>query len=208
MAVSAALDAGRWGALMTRLGLPPLHDVFERLQALHAEPHRHYHTAAHVNALLAHLDREREDAAGPDRIELAIWFHDAVYKPTSKTNVTDSAAMARDVLAPHLAPDVVDWVERTIRLTADHGDTDDPDTALMLDLDLSGLGADADVYDAYTRNVRREYRWVPGPLFRRGRRKVLDHVLAMPRIYKTDSLAQRWEAQARANLRLELKHLS
>ena len=208
MAVSAALDAGRWGALMGRLDLPPSHDAFERLQALHAEPHRHYHTAAHVNALLRHLDAERGHAARPDRIELAIWFHDAVYKPTSKTNEADSAAMARDALAPHLPPGDVDWVDRAIRLTADHGDTDDPDTALMLDLDLSVLGADAEVYDAYTRHVRREYRWVPGPLFRRGRRKVLAHFLAMPRIYKTERLAERWEKRARANMERELERLA
>lgn len=189
---------------MARTGLPPLPGLFETLDRLHAQRHRHYHTAEHIAALLRHLDARRDLAARPDRIELALWFHDAVYKPRSKTNEADSADLARESLAGHLPKQDLDWIDRAIRLTADHGDTDDPDTALMLDLDLSVLAATPEVYDDYTVRIRREYRWVPGPLFRSGRAKVLRHFLAMPRIYKTDALAAEWEGRARQNLAREL----
>ena len=203
----SGLDSARWDALMARLGLPPSRDVFERLQGLHAEPHRHYHTADHVNALLRHLDAHRELARRADLIEIAIWFHDAVYRPGSKTNERDSADMAVAVLAPHLDTDDVAFVERTIVLTADHGDTDDPDTQLMLDLDLSILAASPETYADYASRIRREFRRVPGFLFRRGRRKVLRHFLAMPRIYKRDAIAALWEDRARTNLQTELASL-
>ncbi len=204
--MSARLDRNRWDALLARQGLSD-NGMFDRLATLHSERHRHYHTATHINAMLGHLDARRDTAARPDLIELAIWFHDAVYKPMSKTNEADSAEMARAYLAGHMEPDAVDWIDETIRLTANHGDTTDPDTALMLDIDLSILATAPDVYSDYTQRIRREYRWVPGPLYRKGRADVLRHFLAMPRIYKTDALADEWEAPARANLQAELENL-
>ena len=203
----SALDPDRWKALMERLDVPSSPNMFAQLVALHAEPHRAYHTAEHVNALLRHLDAHRDLAARPDIIELAVWFHDAVYNPGSKTNERDSADMAVTFLAPHLPADDVAAVERMIVLTADHGATDDPDTQLMLDIDLSILAAAPDVYARYTRHVRQEFRRVPSFLFRRGRRKVLRHFLAMPRIYKRDELAALWEDRARANMQAELAAL-
>lgn len=201
---AAGLDPARWSALMNRTGLPPLQAVFSDLQRRHGERHRHYHTADHINALLRHLDRHSGLATAPDRIELAIWFHDAIYKPLSKTNEADSADLARTCLSEHLSDSDIDWIAETILLTANHGYTEDPDTALMLDLDLSILATDAETYDRYTSDIRREYRWVPGPLYRKGRATILRHFLDMPRLYKTDALAAIWEAPARSNLSREL----
>ena len=203
----SALDPDRWKALMERLDVPSSPNMFAQLVALHAEPHRAYHTAEHVNALLRHLDAHRDLAARPDIIELAVWFHDAVYNPGSKTNERDSADMAVTFLAPHLPADDVAAVERMIVLTADHGATDDPDTQLMLDIDLSILAAPPEVYQRYTEAIRREYRLVPAPLYRRGRAKVLRHFLDIPRIYKTDAVAEAWEAAARGNLMTELESM-
>ncbi len=205
--MSASLDQKRWKTLCARQGLAD-NGTFDRLAALHSERHRHYHTAAHINAMLGHLDARADMAERADLIELAIWFHDAVYKPMSKTNEADSADMARDFLHGQMEPDAVDWIDETIRLTANHGDTDDSDTALMLDIDLSILATAPDVYTDYTQRIRREYRWVPGPIYRRGRADVLRHFLAMPRIYKTDALAAEWEAPARDNLAAELQTLA
>lgn len=202
MAVS--LDENRWAALTQRLGLPLSPDMFATLQRLHSQRHRHYHTAAHINACLRHLDARSALAIRPDLIEIALWFHDAVYKPFSKTNESDSAKVARDFLHGHLPFDDVKTVETMITLTRTHGHTDDPDTALMLDIDLSILATPADVYDGYTRDIRREYRWVPGPMFRKGRAKMLRHFLAMDRIYKTETLRREWDAKARVNMAREL----
>lgn len=112
--------------------------------------------------------------------------------------------MARDFLQGHLSETDVTTVETMIILTQTHGQTDDPDTALMLDIDLSILATSSDIYDSYTRDIRREYRWVPGPIFRNGRAKMLRHFLAMDRIYKTDALRSEWDAKARVNMAREL----
>lgn len=202
--MAVALDEYRWTTLTGRLGLPASPEMFATLQRLHRQKHRHYHTAAHIQACLRHLDAQHDLAARPDLIEIAIWFHDAVYKPMSKTNEADSAAMARGFLHGHLPDPDVNTVETMILLTQTHGQTTDSDTALMLDIDLSILATPDDVYDHYTQDIRREYRWVPGPMFRKDRAKMLRHFLAMDRIYKTETLRQAWDAKARINMAREL----
>lgn len=189
---------------MDQLGIAASVDIFERLQRLHAQRHRRYHTAEHINACLRHLDERCELAVRPELIEIAIWFHDAIYKPFSKTNEADSAKMARAFLSDHLPEADVTTVTTMIALTQTHGQADNPDTALMLDIDLSILATSPDIYDAYTRDIRREYRWVPGSVFRKGRAKILRHFLATDQIYKTEALRRDWDAKARINMAREL----
>ena len=76
-------------------------DAFARLLARHREPHRHYHTVAHLRdalttaeELLAHVE-----VADPAAVRLSLFFHDAVYDARSATNEAASAALAREVLA-------------------------------------------------------------------------------------------------------------
>ena len=206
--MSPRLDKTRWLTLMASMGLPDLSDTFNHLDRAHAERHRAYHTAEHIRACFRRLDERYNLARRPDRIELALWFHDAVYKPMSKTNEADSAALARDQLAPHLSEGDLDWIDQAICLTQTHGETTDSDTRLLLDIDLSILGANHDVYDTYRRNIRQEYKWVPGPLYRKGRRTVLEHFLSMDHIYKRAETRADWEAQARDNLSRELEQLN
>ena len=49
--------------------------------------------------------------------------------------------------------------------------------------------------------VRAEYRWVPGWLYRRKRKEVLAGFLARPAIYGTERFRARLEGRARENLR-------
>jgi predicted metal-dependent HD superfamily phosphohydrolase len=74
------------------------------------------------------------------------------------------------------------------------------DEELLVDVDLAILGADPERFDEYQVEVRAEYAWVPGPLFRHKRREVLAGFLARPAIYSTPGFRARFEAQARANL--------
>ncbi len=50
--------------------------------------------------------------------------------------------------------------------------------------------------------------WVPGFLFRRKRREILDAFLARPHIYNTTHFRERYEAVARANLARSIERLS
>ncbi|MDX2245424.1 MAG: hypothetical protein SF052_01505 [Bacteroidia bacterium] len=80
----------------------------------------------------------------------------------------------------------------------------DNDTNLFTDADLSILGQKREIYHAYSTNVRKEYAIYPDILYNPGRKKVLQHFLAMEQIFKTPHFQEKYEAQARANLEEEL----
>jgi predicted metal-dependent HD superfamily phosphohydrolase len=84
----------------------------------------------------------------------------------------------------------------------------DPDSRLVVDIDLSIFGRDETIYDAFERNVRKEYQWVPWFVYRRKRIEVLGAFLERPRIYFTESLRERYESSARINLARAIATLS
>src|SRR5688500_725542 len=69
----------------------PSEAVVDELLIRYAEPHRHYHTLEHVVACLKWLDRFREVAEHPEEVELALWYHDAIYVPGAGDNESRSA---------------------------------------------------------------------------------------------------------------------
>jgi predicted metal-dependent HD superfamily phosphohydrolase len=200
----------RWQALTARLGFAqaPSAAVFDELAQAYSEPGRHYHNLGHIAQLLSLLDQYGQDMHSRDAMELAIFFHDAVYVPIRSDNEAASAALARARLtALGGAETLVREVERLILATR-HGTAladavGDPDLALLVDLDLSILGAERAVYAAYAAAIRREYAIVPDLVYRPGRRRVLAEFLGRPRIYATPRLYEAWEAAARANLEWE-----
>ena len=48
-------------------------------------PAERFATASHIAACLRLLDRVNAEAARPDEVEAALWFHDAVYDPVPAT---------------------------------------------------------------------------------------------------------------------------
>src|SRR5688572_8787422 len=159
---------------MTGLGLAPHADTYERLSAAYAEPHRHYHTAAHIGACLTELDSARALARFPFEVEAALWFHDAIYDPKASDNEQRSAEWAVAFLSGAGAAAAVGArVYAHVMATRHDGEAGSPDSALVVDIDLSILGQPPAVYAQFEKNVREEYRWVPAALYRRTRREIL-----------------------------------
>ncbi|MET8548259.1 HD domain-containing protein [Micromonospora zamorensis] len=184
----------------------------ERLLSQWREPHRHYHTVAHLTAVLDVVDEHADLAGRPDVVRLAAWFHDAVYDPRAAgdANERDSAALAESVLTGLGVPaPTAAEVRRLVLLTAGHTVAPgDPDGALLCDADLAVLAAPPADYDRYAAAIRREYAHVPEPAFRAGRAAVLTGLLALPALFRLPPLAARWEERARDNMRRELAALS
>jgi predicted metal-dependent HD superfamily phosphohydrolase len=175
----------------------------------YAEPHRRYHVLDHVGWVLHHLPATGVGLADSAAVELAAWYHDAVYDPRAGggANEEASAVLAVERLASAgVAPPVVDDVARLVRVTASH-QPGAADEAALCDADLSILGADPATYESYRRAVRAEYAHVPDEAWRAGRARVLEGLLAHERLYVTPGLAGR-EERARANLRAELTALT
>lgn len=165
------------------------------------ESHRAYHTAEHIEACLAHLDRVKTELDKPHEVRLALWFHDAIYKIFSGTNEKDSADWAVKFLRENkAADDVIARIENLILITEHHANPSTKDEEFMLDIDLSILGAPTDVYDQFEINVRKEYKRVPKFVFRKKRKEILQSFLDMDRIYKTEIFNSKLELLARENL--------
>ncbi|MEM9174009.1 MAG: N-methyl-D-aspartate receptor NMDAR2C subunit [Myxococcota bacterium] len=174
--------------------------LFRSLVDRYADPRRRYHDLSHVEACLRLLDRFRLRAERPAEVELALWFHDAIYEPSRNDNEARSGALAAAGLAAlGAARGAIDRVVEAIEATRGH-DAESGDAALVVDLDLAILGAPPEVFRDFERRIRQEYAHVPEDLFRAGRRAVLSRFLTRPRIYRVPPIAAEREAQARRNL--------
>ena len=154
------------------------------------------------------LDEARHLADKVHEVELALWFHDAVYEVRSQDNEEQSASWARDAaIQQGVASSVAERVHRLVLATKHNATPTSPDAALLVDVDLVILGAAVERFDEYERQVRQEYSWVPGFLFRRKRREILEAFLARSQIYSTDHFRARYEVSARANLARSIERL-
>jgi len=184
--------------------------VRDRLIARYREPHRRYHTLAHVTDCLAQAAASTDlTTSQRDLLETALWFHDAIYDPSRTDNEAESARLAREELSNDGATeDHVAEVERLIGLTAGHAAAaGDVLGARMVSIDLSILGAAPAAYDSYVRGVRQEYGHVPEEAWRAGRTAVLQRFLDSAQLYPDPAWAARSEARARANIARELEGL-
>ncbi|MDO8379503.1 phosphohydrolase [Phenylobacterium sp.] len=181
------------------------------LEAAYAQPHRRYHTRAHIEQCLALL-HQVPDLMDSERqvLTYAIWWHDAVYDPTASDNEARSAEMAkRDLRDLDVSLHAREEVARLIRLTAGHVvEEEDRLGEILVSIDLAILAAAPLDYDAYARQVREEYIHVPDEAWRAGRRQVMQRFLEAPVIYPDPAFRRLFEAVARANIAREIASLA
>jgi predicted metal-dependent HD superfamily phosphohydrolase len=202
----------RWLELTKELGcsLDASGSAFEDLADRYSDDSRHYHTLDHIQAVLDTVWGSEPGACDAVALDLAVWFHDAIYDTQAADNEERSAEHAKVVLRS-LGVDsaMCDEVGRLILLTKTHRTAaDDRDGLLLLDADLAVLGAPEPAYDRYSRDIRREYAWVPQEAYRLGRQRVLRSFLERPWIYHTERMRARLEDQARRNLTHEVTALT
>ncbi|MEV4315749.1 hypothetical protein [Actinocrispum sp. NPDC049592] len=176
------------------------------LETRYAEPHRKYHNATHIHAVLR--DATLLVPSLDPVLVLAICAHDVIYNAHPGDDERESAAWARTwltssaVAEPHIAA-----VESHILATITHT-SENPATQVLLDADLAILAAEPDAYDVYIRCVRAEYASYAEPEWRAGRAKVLSSLLTRDPLYQTPRAQTLWTTQARTNLNRELTTLT
>lgn len=179
-------------------------ELREDLLARWSEPQRRYHTVTHLRAVLGAVDALEADGESFDgtAVRLAAWLHAAVFDPAGSENNEKSALLAEAVLDP-AAP--VAEVARLVRLMGGHRvEAGDLNGSVLSDADLAVLGAEPEIYDLYTLDVRREFTHVAGEKFVAGRTGSLEGLLERGSVYLTRAGRDLWEKQAHANLNREL----
>src|SRR5262249_17787457 len=142
----------------------------------------------------------------PREVFLALLFHDAVYVAGAADNEERSARQAREAIQRWLPDSGIDAlrVANLIQRTAHHGSWRpaevDPDEALFLDCDMAILAGSSPIFDAYEEAIAREYAALDPAVYREGRRRFVERLLASDRIYLSSYFYNRLEAIARQNL--------
>ena len=171
------------------------------LQRRYGEPQRHYHTLQHLAECLTWFEREQALAEHPGEVALALWFHDAIYDVHAHDNEARSAEWARSaLLASGVQGEATERAHALVMATRHDAVPEGRDAELLIDIDLSILGAERERFDEYERQVHAEYAFVPDEVRLPRRRAILQRFLAREAIYATPRMHALLEARARANL--------
>lgn len=202
----------QWQSLWKTLGAAPDNipeKLYGELIARYSEAHRHYHTLQHLDECLEKFAELKSLAAHPAAIELALWFHDAVYDPTRSDNERLSAEWAQaSILNAGLDGALATRVHDLVLATRHHASPKNSDEAILTDCDLAILGAPPERFAEYEQQIRAEYAFVPDAVFKVKRTEILERFLARATLFNTSLFIARYEAQARANLTGALALLS
>ncbi|MCA9354849.1 MAG: hypothetical protein KC877_04995 [Candidatus Kaiserbacteria bacterium] len=215
---SIPCESTTWHRLRSLVGQDALRliseEAFHQVVLAYSEPWRQYHTLDHITSLLQALRSLRDLNLSADEmtaLRLAILYHDVVYKIGRSSpgfNEISSALQAQnDISFRRGSQDyeiiriVIESIEATIdhRLTLVHQHRQKV-AALMIDLDLAGLGDTPGKFDRASELVWLEHQ----PVYTRdefdaGRSKWAAGFLARDKIFQTEYF-QHLEARARANL--------
>lgn len=182
--------------------------LWMEIEKKHSEKGRYYHTLTHLENLIIELTAVREDVNDWPMLLFAVFYHDSIYKVLKSDNEEKSALLANERMIQLNVPAVNrERCNNHILATKAHQTREDADTNLFTDADLAVLGKPWEVYEAYSRQIRSEYRIYPDLIYNPGRKKVLAHFLQMDKVYKTPFFYGKYEQQARHNMQRELSIL-
>ncbi len=183
-------------------------ECFEDIIKRYSEKGRYYHDIVHLHESFDLMEVFEEKLDNRIAVYLAIFYHDIIYKPHRKDNELKSAEYAVEKLT-QLGFDqaTIDRTYQLIMATQSH-EVPDPcpsnDFYYVLDTDLFIFGNPKEKYDAYRAAIRKEYGLIPNFLYRKGRRKVLEHLNQRKPFFFTQEMQENCEAQAQQNLAYEL----
>ena len=183
--------------------LPDHLDLRDELLAAWDRPG--YHDLLHLTEVLDRLDALAAGGADFDRpvVDLAAWFHDAVYAGADDDEERSAQWAERALPASYAAE-----VARLVRMTAHHRpDDSDANACALSDADLAILAAPRERYDTYADGVRADFAHIADADFRAGRKAVLTDLADKPRLFHTAQAVDLWEDAARANLAREIAEL-
>jgi predicted metal-dependent HD superfamily phosphohydrolase len=204
-------DLDHWVATWRELGVansPALARLHDDVLRRYSEPHRHYHTHQHLVECFEKVHEIIALAEHPAEVKIGLWFHDVIYDTHRHDNEERSAAWARNA-----ARDLGAGVESAQRIydlivfTRHAVEPAGIDSQVLVDADLSILGAQPARFQQYEAQVRSEYGWVPDATFRSVRAQILKQFLDRPHVFCTALFRDRYEAQARRNLHQSLLDL-
>jgi predicted metal-dependent HD superfamily phosphohydrolase len=191
--------ASQWGAEQT-----DIERILRLLLTTYGDVKRHYHGLSHIQQMMGLAEQYRDDIQQWHSFYFAIWFHDFIQQ-NSGDNEGMSAEIAAEFLIQLKVPArIIEYCAKLILATKLHGYQPDTDMQLFVDIDLSILAEDRALYKSYASKCRKEYS-LPDFVYRFGRKRFLNGMLAREYIFSSDVFRQKNEQLARENIQWELE---
>lgn len=191
-----------WQQFSNHLMLADTHSkaLLHLLLDAYSEPQRHYHTIQHIVECLAFFHQIKNQLNDPIAVELAIWFHDAIYDPQAIDNEEKSAELIEQYCSQLFEKAQLQKVYEWIIATKKHSPATDQDLNYLLDIDLAILGSSKRRFAEYEQQIQQEYSWVDADLYQVKRAEVLNYFFEMKPLYQTEYFRDLLEEQAKYNL--------
>ncbi len=175
--------------------------IYQLLIDAYNEKHRVYHTQQHIEDCLTLFDEIKGHLQHADSVELAIWFHDAIYKINSRDNEKLSADLFMYLSEGVLQPATRHQVYQHIIATLHNGsEMLEHDTRYMVDIDLSSFGLPWDRFIKNSHEVRKEMSHIPDEEFYPKQCAFQQSLLKHGRFYQTDYFFKNYEQSALNNI--------
>ena len=204
-------EIGQWVETWRGLGVgdsPKLTRLYGDLLNRYSEPHRHYHTYQHLAECFEKVQDIISLAEHPAEVNVGLWFHDVIYDTRRDDNEERSADWARSTTRElGASAESAQRIYDLIMFTRHAAEPVGIDAQVLVDADLSILGAQPARFKEYEAQVRSEYGWVPDAKYRSARAEILKEYLGRPHLYCTAHFQERYEAEARCNLLHSLGYL-
>jgi predicted metal-dependent HD superfamily phosphohydrolase len=170
-------------------------ELRQRLDA----PDRRFHNLHHIQNCLRRFDEVASLLSDRDAVEMALWFHDAVYKPSCPDNERNSAEL---FLIRSCGADPVfrRRVCGLILATRHQRTANTNDRRFIEDIDLAGF---AEPWDEFMREgelLREEFAELSDEKYYAGQVAFLEQLKKRPFFFATDYFRDRYETQAQGNL--------
>lgn len=183
-APTAAVAERSWSYLMTRF----------------SEPHRHYHGRNHLRHCLRELDQAADQIGDADMVEMALWFHDAIYDAGADDNEERSAQWFESVAEQALNPKFIREVREAILDTVHRALPEAGNARFVVDIDLSSFGLPWGEFMADSHALRKEQMHLSDQDFYRRKCVFLKSLIDRSTIYATPYFRNLYEVAARTNI--------
>ncbi len=131
--------------------------VYAELEGLYSEPLRRFHNLGHIHGCLALHDEVAPLLHDRDAVEMALWFHDAIYVPGAADNERRSAKLFAD-RATGIDGLFGRRVCALILATRHTGRVQGRDRGFTVDIDLAGFAAPWDEFMRQGDALRAEFQ--------------------------------------------------
>ncbi len=175
-------------------------EVFTQLDRLYSSVSRDYHSWGHIDYLLHIFDQMAPQSQCPDTLELAIWFHDAVYDTDCQDNEARSVELMHRLSMQQITPTRQARIAELIMATLHRDPPQSSDACLMVDIDLMSFALPSEQFLENSHKVRRESAHLSDAEFYPGQIRFMRSLVNRKRFFHTDYINFHYEASARRNV--------